>query len=51
MRAIVYDPSAPQELDPKIGWRGSWNRIAEAADALFERRLSGKVVLDLRSTP
>lgn len=35
------------QLDVEIGWRGSWTRIAEAADALFGRRVSGKAVLDI----
>ena len=36
------------ELDPQIGWRGNWQQVADAADALLERRARGKVVLDLR---
>ena len=36
------------ELDPQIGWRGNWRQAADAADALLERRVRGKVVLDLR---
>lgn len=35
------------ELDPQIGWRGSWDRATEAADALTSRRLSGKAVLEV----
>ncbi|MEV2272711.1 zinc-binding dehydrogenase [Nonomuraea africana] len=34
-------------LDPGIAWRGSWDKAAEAFDALRERRLHGKAVLDL----
>jgi NADPH:quinone reductase-like Zn-dependent oxidoreductase len=34
-------------LDPQIGWRGTWDRAAEAADALLSRRVRGKAVLDL----
>ncbi|MFC9977977.1 zinc-binding dehydrogenase [Spirillospora sp. NPDC127200] len=34
-------------LDPQIGWRGPWDRAAEAAEALLARRVLGKVVLDL----
>jgi NADPH2:quinone reductase len=30
-----------------VGWRGSWNRIAEASTALFGRRVAGKAVLDV----
>jgi hypothetical protein len=36
------------ELDPQVGWRGNWRQVADAADALLERRVRGKVVLDLR---
>jgi len=36
------------ELDPQIGWRGNWQQAEDAADALLERRVRGKVVLDLR---
>ncbi|MDP9865783.1 MULTISPECIES: zinc-binding dehydrogenase [Streptosporangium] len=34
-------------LDPGITWRGTWEEAAEAFDALRERRLHGKAVLDL----
>lgn len=34
-------------LDPQIGWRGSWDRAGEAAQALRARTIRGKVVLDL----
>ncbi|ACZ90318.1 zinc-binding dehydrogenase [Streptosporangium roseum] len=34
-------------LDPGIAWRGTWDKAAEALDALRERRLHGKAVLDL----
>ncbi|APR88570.1 alcohol dehydrogenase, zinc-binding protein [Minicystis rosea] len=37
-----------EELDPQIGWRGGWERVAEAAEALLDRRVLGKAVLDLR---
>jgi NADPH:quinone reductase len=36
------------ELNPQIGWRGNWQQMEEAAAALLERRVRGKVVLDLR---
>jgi NADPH2:quinone reductase len=35
-------------LDPQIGWRGPWNRAAEAAEALLSREVRGKAVLDIR---
>lgn len=37
-----------KKIDPQIGWRGDWSRVAEAADALLERRVLGKAVLDLK---
>jgi NADPH:quinone reductase-like Zn-dependent oxidoreductase len=38
---------AAGELDPQIGLRGSWEDVSEAADALLNRRVAGKAVLDL----
>jgi NADPH:quinone reductase-like Zn-dependent oxidoreductase len=35
------------ELDPQIGWRGSWDSADEAADALRGRRVRGKAVLEV----
>jgi NADPH:quinone reductase-like Zn-dependent oxidoreductase len=35
------------ELDPQIGWRGSWDRVGEAAAALIGRRVRGKAVLEV----
>jgi hypothetical protein len=32
----------------EIGWRGTWDRIAEAVEALRQRRVRGKAVLDVR---
>jgi NADPH:quinone reductase len=37
-----------KELDPQIGWRGGWERATEAAEALLNRRVAGKAVLDIR---
>lgn len=34
-------------LDPGISWRGPWTRYDEAAQALLDRRLHGKAVLDI----
>lgn len=36
-----------KQLDPQVGWRGSWDRVSEAASALLERRVAGKAVLDV----
>ncbi len=38
---------AAGDLDPQIGWRGSWQRISEAAEALLNRQIAGKAVLDV----
>ncbi|MFI6521823.1 zinc-binding dehydrogenase [Spirillospora sp. NPDC050679] len=40
--------TAEGALAPEIGWRGPWERFAEAADALRGRRVAGKAVFDLR---
>jgi NADPH:quinone reductase len=39
---------ARNQIDPQIGWRSEWERVIEAADALLDRRVRGKAVLDLR---
>lgn len=38
---------AAGELDPQVGWHGGWDRAGEAAEALFSRTVSGKVILDV----
>lgn len=35
------------ELDPQIGWRGSWEQATEAAAELLARRVAGKAVIDV----
>jgi NADPH:quinone reductase-like Zn-dependent oxidoreductase len=45
--SCLVDLVSRGELDPQIGWRGNWAQAADAADALLERRVRGKVVLDL----
>jgi NADPH:quinone reductase-like Zn-dependent oxidoreductase len=42
--------AARRELDPQVGWRGSWTRITEGVDALRGRQVRGKVVLDVDQT-
>jgi hypothetical protein len=37
----------PAAVIPQIGWRGPWQQVAEAAQALRDRRVDGKAVLDL----
>ncbi|HEY5833352.1 zinc-binding dehydrogenase [Streptomyces sp.] len=38
---------AAGRFSPEVDWRGSWERVAEAAQALLDRRIAGKVVLDV----
>ena len=38
---------AAGKIEPRIGWRGSWDRVAEAIEALLSRQVTGKAVLDL----
>jgi NADPH2:quinone reductase len=38
-------------LDPQVGWRGSWERVHEGAEALLSRRVAGKAVLDVARPP
>jgi NADPH2:quinone reductase len=38
-------------LDPQVGWRASWERVHEAAEALLSRRVAGKAVLDVARPP
>jgi NADPH:quinone reductase-like Zn-dependent oxidoreductase len=45
--AVLVGLVAREEFSPEVGWRGSWNQIAEAADALFDWRVAGKIVLDI----
>ena len=36
-------------LDPQVGFRDDWERVAEAAEALWERKINGKAVLEVSS--
>ncbi|WP_242676341.1 zinc-binding dehydrogenase [Streptosporangium minutum] len=38
---------ADGRLRPEVGWRGPWERIADAAQELLDRRIPGKAVLDV----
>ena len=40
---------AAGRLDPQVGWRGSWDRAGEAAEALRGRRVAGKAVVEIGS--
>jgi NADPH:quinone reductase len=45
--ATLVSLLADGRLVAEIGWRGPWDRVAEAADALAGRRVAGKAVLDV----
>ena len=38
---------AAGELDPQVGWRGPWEKVVVAAEALLGRQVRGKAVLDV----
>ncbi|AGB21594.1 Zn-dependent oxidoreductase, NADPH:quinone reductase [Mycobacterium sp. JS623] len=45
--AYLVELLATDEIDPQIGLRTSWEDVAEAAEALLDRRVAGKAVLDV----
>jgi NADPH:quinone reductase len=45
--AVLTELTAEGALTVEIGWQGSWDRFAEAAEALRGRRVSGKAVLQV----
>lgn len=46
--ATLLDFVAAGRLAPEVDRRDSWERVAEAARALLDRRVAGKVVLDVK---
>jgi NADPH:quinone reductase-like Zn-dependent oxidoreductase len=46
--AFLLDLVRKDLLQVDIGWQGPWDRVAEAADALFARKVTGKAILDIR---
>ncbi|MGW6510777.1 zinc-binding dehydrogenase, partial [Streptomyces niveus] len=46
--ALLAAKVAAAELDAHVSWRGGWDKAPEAVEALLERRLHGKAVIDLR---
>jgi NADPH:quinone reductase len=46
----LVDLLASGRLIAPVGWRGSWQRIVDAAEALSARRLAGKAVLDITAS-
>ncbi|RNG34705.1 alcohol dehydrogenase [Streptomyces botrytidirepellens] len=45
--AVLTELAAEGALTVEIGWQGSWDHFAEAAEALRGRRVSGKAVLKM----
>jgi NADPH:quinone reductase-like Zn-dependent oxidoreductase len=45
--ATLVQLVAAGRLAVEVGWRGPWERVAEAAEALVGRRVNGKAVLDV----
>jgi NADPH:quinone reductase len=45
--AYLVELLAAGEIDPQIGLQTSWKDVAEAAEALLDRRVAGKAVLDV----
>ncbi|MCX5380351.1 zinc-binding dehydrogenase [Streptomyces sp. NBC_00091] len=45
--ATLLEFVAAGRLSPEVDRRGSWERVTEAAQALLERRIQGKAVLDV----
>lgn len=43
----LVDLLAAGEIDPQVGLRVSWEDVADAAEALLDRRVAGKAVLDV----
>jgi NADPH:quinone reductase len=49
--ATLVQLVAAGKLVVQVGWRGPWERVAAAAEALLGRRVNGKAVLDVRPAP
>jgi NADPH:quinone reductase-like Zn-dependent oxidoreductase len=45
--AYLVELLAAGQIDPQIGLRTSWTDVSEAAEALLDRRVAGKAVLDV----
>src|SRR5262249_60349179 len=46
--ATLVQLVAAGRLAVEVGWRGPWQQVAEAAQALVGRRVNGKAILDVR---
>ncbi len=47
--AFLVGLVAAGELDPQVGWRGPWEKAADAAAALLGRQVRGKALLEVSS--
>jgi NADPH:quinone reductase-like Zn-dependent oxidoreductase len=45
--AILVELVGARELEVPVSWSGSWERFAEVLEAMRERRVDGKAVLDV----
>jgi hypothetical protein len=45
--SVLLELVAAGALDVLVGWRGRWERVGEAIDALLDRRVRGKAVLEV----
>jgi NADPH:quinone reductase-like Zn-dependent oxidoreductase len=45
--AYLVELLAAGEIDPQVGLRVSWEDVSDAAEALLDRRVAGKAVLDV----
>lgn len=45
--SVLLGLVAAGDLVVDVGWRGSWTRFDDAAQALLDRRVAGKAVLDI----
>jgi NADPH:quinone reductase len=43
--SVLLRLMAAGQMDPVVGWTGSWERLPEAMEALRERRVAGKAAL------
>jgi hypothetical protein len=45
--SYLLDLVAAGKLTVDVGWRGSWRKFDDAAQALLDRNITGKAVLDI----
>lgn len=44
---VLLDAVRDGRLSPVVSWRGGWDRYSEPAQAMTERRLAGKAIMDV----